>query len=127
MMRCELCGGDVDLLTKACPCGRDPARDIAYAQAGLTRGKRLLWLGLAGTAIVIALLIAFDVKMSWVRWFFYRAEPGRLRIDPFKALLGVVPCLPLVALGSGARLVVKSYARLSTARRMQRLPRARVV
>jgi hypothetical protein len=119
-------------VAKTCRCGfdlvqHDPAQAIVHAQAELTRGKRLLWLGLAGTAIVIALLIAFDAKLSWARWFFYRSAPGRLRVEPFKALLGVLPSLPLVALGRGAWLVAKAYPRLIAGKRMQQLPRARLV
>lgn len=131
-MRCELCRGDVDLVAKTCRCGfdlaqRDPTQAITNARAELTRGKRLLWLGLTGTAIVIALLIAFDAKLSWARWFFYLSSPGRLTVNPIKALLGVLPSLPLVALGRGAWLIVKAYPRLIAGKRMQQLPRAHLV
>lgn len=135
-MQCPLCRGRVDLLAKTCVCGfnleaNDPAEVIVLASQDLKTARRLLLWGLASTIGTVLLILIIKPKLSWVDWFFYRsAFRRRLRIDPFKALLGVVPMLMLLTafygLGRGTWLLGRSRRRLAAASRMQQLPTARV-
>jgi len=132
-----MCRGRVDLLAKTCVCGfnletNDPAEVIVRARQDLNTARRLLLLGLAGTIGTALLLLIVMPKLSWVDWFFYQSvRRRRLRINPVKALLGVVPMLvPLAAcygLGRGTWLLGRARRRLAAASRIQRLPTARAV